>query len=424
MICSTAKSASRFPLIFALIVASSLSLSACSKKDQNPGESLIHTLPVQHDGRVKPFSAYAGKTVRLVTSKSRFEKQSPTDLMLTLLSDPALLRSKKWIRVDYHPLKSSLSLPVEDKYFSFDQIQPKIQSLTALASSAKQKRDADERPDKIEQKAELVLSRTAAVYSLLNQTSMATVPQNNQTWRPVTADHPINAAYRKLLTAWKSGNRQDVMAAAKQWHQLSNSSVDSAQIKKNKMEDMYLRYHPFQKAWILYLFSALLFLGSSKKIKFKLACLFLAGAFFFHLAGLGLRVYILGRPPVSNMYESMIFMGFILMFAGTIFSIIHRSRFLVQAGAIGAAAILIYADLLPIDGSLGTLVPVLRSNYWLTIHVLTIVASYGAYGLALVASHRHLWLDLKNTWSEAEKKKSGHLILRIIEVGTLLIAVG
>lgn len=415
------KTVVQLTMVVLLAVLTMTSLSAC--KNSNPLLSSIDTLPVQHEGRTKPFSAFANKVTQLVTSKSHFEKKSASHVVLDLLSDETLLASKKWIRVDFHPLKSALSLPLEEKYFSYNELYPKLQIIRTLASSAQKKRDSDQRPEKIEQKAQLILSRFATVYAMLNKTSLAVVPTASGSW-DLIADHPIHDAYTALLSAWKDQDLEAVSLVVSQWHGLANQSVDSHVLNKNRMENLYLQHHPFQKAWILYLICALLFMGRPTKTRFKIASSLLLAAIIFHLLGLAIRVYVLGRPPVSNMYESMIFMGFVLMLAGTIFSMIYKTRFVIQAGAFGAAAILIYADLLPIDGSFGTLVPVLRSNYWLLIHVLTIVSSYGAYGLAMIIAHRHLWLHNKNTWDAAEMKKSGNLILRIIEVGTLLIAIG
>jgi ABC-type transport system involved in cytochrome c biogenesis permease subunit len=85
---------------------------------------------------------------------------------------------------------------------------------------------------------------------------------------------------------------------------------------------------------------------------------------------------------------------------------------------------MIYADLLPIDSSLDVLVPVLRSNYWLSIHVLTVVSSYGAFGLAMALGHRHLFCVVRRAFSPAQDKESAGLILRVIQIGIILIGTG
>jgi ABC-type transport system involved in cytochrome c biogenesis permease subunit len=150
----------------------------------------------------------------------------------------------------------------------------------------------------------------------------------------------------------------------------------------------------------------------------------LAGAIIFHTYGLVLRVLILSRPPVSNMYESVVYMNWALMVTAAIFAIVRRQASAASIGALISAIIMIYADLLPLDSGLEVLVPVLRSNYWLTIHVLTIVSSYGVLGLAMGLGHRHLILDMRKKLSKAESDRSSHLIHRVIQVGLLMLGIG
>jgi ABC-type transport system involved in cytochrome c biogenesis permease subunit len=73
------------------------------------------------------------------------------------------------------------------------------------------------------------------------------------------------------------------------------------------------------------------------------------------------------------------------------FAEMHKRRFFGMGGTVMAGVgglVLLLGNSLPADAQIisdnfSPLQPVLRSNFWLTIHVLTIVASYGAGGLAL-----------------------------------------
>jgi ABC-type transport system involved in cytochrome c biogenesis permease subunit len=70
------------------------------------------------------------------------------------------------------------------------------------------------------------------------------------------------------------------------------------------------------------------------------------------------------------------------------------------------------------------LVPVLRNNYWLTIHVLTITLSYAAFALAMGFGHILLFNYLRNP-EQAVKDKSMHFWLyRVLQLGVLLLAAG
>ena len=140
--------------------------------------------------------------------------------------------------------------------------------------------------------------------------------------------------------------------------------------------------------------------------------------------GLYLRVVIAGRPPVSNMYESVVYMGWgVLLFAG-IFELVYRQRIFGMCGAAMGVLVLVMADMLPFDPAISPLVPVLRSNYWLIIHVMTIVISYSAFGLAMMIGHFALLGYLFTPHKKTLIRTANTFVYRSIQVGVLLIAAG
>src|SRR5262249_28125707 len=115
----------------------------------------------------------------------------------------------------------------------------------------------------------------------------------------------------------------------------------------------------------------------------------------FALQGYGmlLRTLISGRPPVTNMYESVIFVSWGAVLFALLFEAAYRVRtFAACAGGL-SVLLLILADSVPIlDGSIEPLVPVLRDNMWLTVHVLTITLGYAAFFLGVALGHLNLAL--------------------------------
>ena len=106
----------------------------------------------------------------------------------------------------------------------------------------------------------------------------------------------------------------------------------------------------------------------------------LFAGFLFHTFGLGLRWYIAGHSPMSNGYESMIFISWVTLLAGFIFS--RKSSFALSATAVLASMTLMVAHLSFMDPEITNLIPVLKS-YWLTLHVSVITGSYGFLDLEL-----------------------------------------
>jgi cytochrome c-type biogenesis protein CcsB len=111
--------------------------------------------------------------------------------------------------------------------------------------------------------------------------------------------------------------------------------------------------------------------------------------------GFYLRVWISGWAPVTNMYETVIWVSLVAAVLSFVFELIYRKVFTALAGSAVALLGTITAANVPLlDPSIKSLQPVLRSNLWLTIHVLTEVSSYAAFGLAwglgLIASVYYL----------------------------------
>jgi cytochrome c-type biogenesis protein CcsB len=109
--------------------------------------------------------------------------------------------------------------------------------------------------------------------------------------------------------------------------------------------------------------------------------LIFVGSLVYHLYGYVLRWIASGRAPLSNGYESLIFIALTVAVVGVVFEL--RSREGVAAGlaSLLTAVILGTAMLATFDPDIGPLVPVLAS-YWLNIHVTVITASYAFLGLS------------------------------------------
>lgn len=100
--------------------------------------------------------------------------------------------------------------------------------------------------------------------------------------------------------------------------------------------------------------------------------------------GFTMRVQISGWAPVTNMYETVIWVSLVAAVLGVIFEILFQKTFAALAGAgVALLGTLLAANVPLLDPGIHSLQPVLRSNYWLTIHVLTEVSSYAAFALAM-----------------------------------------
>jgi cytochrome c-type biogenesis protein CcsB len=145
-----------------------------------------------------------------------------------------------------------------------------------------------------------------------------------------------------------------------------------------------------------------------------------------HAGGIVLRCLIAGRPPVTNMYESIIWVSFAVSFFGMIFFARYRtSIYLLAALPVSLLALLLVHQMpIAMPSSIDPLVPVLRDNFWLTIHVLTITLSYAAFALAMGFGHILLWRYARNPAQARADAPMHFWLYRVLQLGVLLLAAG
>ncbi len=129
-----------------------------------------------------------------------------------------------------------------------------------------------------------------------------------------------------------------------------------------------------------------------------------------------MRWLILNRPPVSNMAETMLYVPWIASLVALLWN--KKTPLMLAAGAILSLIILTLLQISGLDTGLENVQPVLNSPFWLTIHVLMIVASYGVLLFAGVLGHLYLILKRK---SPAGLEK---LILNSLYLGVALLIPG
>ena len=188
-------------------------------------------------------------------------------------------------------------------------------------------------------------------------------------------------------------------------------------------------FHPFAKAWMLYGIAFAVMVASfwikPWNLYWSSIGVFTAGI-GAQTYGFFLRMQIAGRPPVTNMYESVVWVGFGIAAIALAFELVSRKRYFLIAAAPLSVVCLVLADSLPavLDPSISPLVPVLRDNFWLSIHVPTIALSYASFALALGLGHVALGNTLFAPKAAQRFKTLSQLNYRVLQVGVLLLTAG
>jgi ABC-type transport system involved in cytochrome c biogenesis permease subunit len=160
------------------------------------------------------------------------------------------------------------------------------------------------------------------------------------------------------------------------------------------LELFYQESSPFTWSIILYIFAFIFFVisfTSSKPLWYNLGLCSVMAGFIPHVLGLLMRIIIMGRPPVSSLYETFIFVGCITVFLGLLIEYYDRQWLGIVTAAISGTALLFIANKYSAEGdTLKVLVAVLNSNFWLATHVTTITMGYASTCVGGVLGH--IWL--------------------------------
>src|SRR5207249_1519484 len=111
--------------------------------------------------------------------------------------------------------------------------------------------------------------------------------------------------------------------------------------------------------------------------------------------------------------------SFGVMFFGFAFFLRYRTlTYLIAALPVSLVCLLLLRQLpVAMPENIDPLVPVLRSNFWLSTHVLTITLSYAAFALAMGFGHMVLYRYIKNPETAASQVTLHFWLYRILQLG-------
>jgi len=247
---------------------------------------------------------------------------------------------------------------------------------------------------------------------------------------------PASAAFlsrwQELIAAYRAGDIQTWQRLTQEIHSASlNMANTQASPTMLRTELYFNNWKPFHISLGFYLAGLLCtaagLMAWPKGLQRLAFALVLAGL-AVHATGIGTRMMIMERPPVTNLYESIIFVSLIAV----AFGLILERRLKNFLGLIVAATIGTLLHFLGLkfdaDGdTMGMLVAVLDTNFWLATHVVTITIGYGCCLVAGVLGHVYLIRRLirpqdKDTLTHLYKNMLGATLVALFftTLGTIL----
>ena len=390
-------------------------------------------------GRFEPMNTLAHEVVRKVTKKSTYQDYSAEQVLLGMMLYPATWQAKPLFRIKHPELQRITGYKGE--LVSFNDLMDETGQnylLSDLINAAYSKQVAQQ--SELDREVIKLDDRVNAMYLVQSGGLIRIFPDptsENHKWASVSeaiggqlpASDTMANVFIGYLNALQQGNYMQASQSLALVRQNQAKETLLPGDSKKKLEIVYNRINVFPKLAKFYgimgvIMMALQFLlvFNPKKLYkwlFLSGVLSLGVAFGFHSFALVVRWYISGHAPMSNGYESMIFVSWVTLLAGLIF--VRRSGYAMALTAILAALSLMVAGMSNMNPEITNLVPVLKSP-WLTIHVTVIMAGYGFLGLASIMGLMNVSLYAALTPSNKGRLKE--VIVQMTRVNHLTMIIG
>ena len=239
---------------------------------------------------------------------------------------------------------------------------------------------------------------------------------------------PAVGHWARIATAFRTGDVPGFNAAITDYRRSLGGGLEK-ELLKGQRETFFNRMAPFYSALIIYVAAFLFaifywfnFAEWSRRTAFGLIGL----AFIIHTTGLIYRMVLEGRPPVTNLYSSAIFIGWGAVLLGMILERFWRNAIgLVVAASLGFVTLII-AHNLALDGdTMVMLQAVLDTNFWLATHVVIVTLGYAStYVAGFLAIVYILRGVLTRGLDEATGRALARMVYGIICFATLFSFIG
>jgi ABC-type transport system involved in cytochrome c biogenesis permease subunit len=389
-------------------------------------------MPVLEGGRVKPLDSVARNALLVIQERQmvRFEGRSltPDEWILDVLFRPAVADQQPIFSIDDPDVLGLLGkAQSSQRRFSFATIGPSIEEVAKQAQAA----TAIEGIKRTRFQAAVVklYERLERYHRLRNSIQLMDTPglfmelqslqdpsagqrhklltelalfrpippqpgQNPDAWLSVGQAldqasagqvNPNLVPLARAGAAYTVGDKDSFNAATADLSHLASAASPEA-LKRAGSELLFNRVEPFYVGMFVYLFALCgIFISWLWQREFfqEGAFSFLWGAAIIHTLGLASRIVLQGRPPVTNLYSSAVFVGWGAVILAIVLERMYRKGFATAVGAVAGGVTLIIAHHLAMEGdTMEMMRAVLDSNFWLATHVVTVTIGYSATFLA------------------------------------------
>ncbi len=391
----------------------------------------VETLPVQNNGRVKPLDSLVRESnLYILGSRSKWGLD-PVQFYLGLIVFE-FNSSLEIIEIRDADLREKLGFKRDHRFYSVADID-KL-GLDERVRPLLEKEQANKRSLEPSEKAmlELANQHNLARGMIGGGHFLASLDFSGINNEPAVGvvDSEIIKLAKQYLTALAQGQAsaeyaKDLLAKTKAQ---KTPELFTHYMQSLDLEVAHNHFHIFLWAAFLYFLCGVCFLTKPirDRLPISLAWGLYALPLLFHIAGFATRVYITGFAPVTNMYGTMLWVALGVALFSSILLALYKNFVLVGFLLFGSALVLILTEGFPLvlSPDMDPIVAVLRSNYWLTIHVLTITISYAAFTICMLIGNLALVRTIFGKATPEFLKTSAHAAYRMTQLGVLLLTAG
>jgi cytochrome c-type biogenesis protein CcsB len=399
-------------------------------------------IAVHQDGRLKSFDSYARTLMNYVTGPRSYNNQTPTFTLMDLAFRPSAYSDADILYVKKKPMRAQIITALEGGHAAhidgFDERMERFLETGLISDTLLRMPEVLHLLERL--RGDLV--RTAKFVDMLDSASAVSDPRflassmkvvpppggdDQSPWLSLEevasanhehapgVDHGHNPALADLGDELKQEISESYLALATAWRAQDVTAVNEATAAlaallptieptiypstgRLSWESWYFRAKSMTWVWLLYLPSVVMLL-LSLVYRWKPARVAGMGVFFiafgFHTFAVGLRWYVSGRWPNSNMFEAVTtaaWFGAVCAIALEVWARRSAFRDIFALGAgVSAMAALMAVHFLPatLSSNISNMMPVLH-DVWLYIHTNVIIASYCLIFMAAISALLYL----------------------------------
>jgi ABC-type transport system involved in cytochrome c biogenesis permease subunit len=357
-------------------------------------------IPVVDGGRVKPIDTVARTSLMALNGHQQFKdtdkKEQPAikwllDVMTSRLNKDSPVEKYKVFQIANDEVLNLLGLEPKSPFlYSISQFVDKIGDLDREANRAA-RTDAKERT--LYDRKLLELGQQLENYAQLSQWNIPLMvpPRQGDEWQPFfqavvearnkNEDNPPARSLGSILLAYAEGNADkfnEEVATYEKWLE-ANRPQD---LEKTSFEAFFNHFKPFYWAAALcclaFLITCISWLVWTESLN-STAFWLLVTALALDTWALGSRMYIQGRPPVTNLYSAAVFIGWGCVILGLSLEHLYRNGMgNVVASVMGLLSLIVAHNLAGSGDTLEMMQAVLDTNFWLATHVTCVSTGYTA----------------------------------------------